>query len=84
MFNFNSITHILKYPTGKYGSVGSVPASMLTWHEPTAADAMTGRVHNGKAHKTMVFDTAEAWLDHARKHEVNVCQLPGCACRKYF
>lgn len=56
--------HIIKFPSGRFGYVGSVPAALGTETPATRADVMGGRSHkNAKgdlvAWKFPVFDTEE-------------------------
>lgn len=80
--DFSSVTHIIKYPSGKYGYVGSVPGDLMDWVEPTSSDVMAGRVHNGKAWRNKTFSSSSEAVSFARSKGANVCSDPKCACAK--
>ena len=82
--DFGGVTHILKNPTGTFSPVGSVPLGMMRQSVPTADDAMGGRVRNGVAYNTRGFPSVEDFLAAAASSGTKLCDLPGCACRKYF
>jgi hypothetical protein len=60
--------HVIGFPSGKFGFVGSVPAALLGWRPPTALDAMAGRVNpaTGLAHYTLVFASPSAAVTFAK------------------
>lgn len=88
--NFANITHILKCPSGVYVACGSVPATMMDLVTPPSRYAiMAGRTFtdsNGTTweHKQKVFKTVGEFLACASAHNVNLCSLEGCACRREF
>ena len=54
--------HIIKFPTGKFGYVGSIPVDLATEVPATTADVMGGRCHYGPnkellSYKFPVFDS---------------------------
>lgn len=62
--------HILLCPTGKYTYVGSVPAQLHRWVNPTKSDIMGQRTlttRDGKtlAFRSLLFDTEKEAIDHA-------------------
>lgn len=74
MFNFTK-AYVIKYPSGKYGFVGKVPAS-LAYEYDSEADVVTALRHGpgiarkiaereGRTFKTRVWDTEEAALQSA-------------------
>lgn len=70
-------THIIRYPTGRYGYVGSVPRSLGDVVYATPDDVMAGRAFRDSDGKVVTvrwptFDTHAAAVDHARLRGVAV------------
>jgi len=84
MFNFQGITHLTQFPSGKFGFVGAVPLSIMTERPATAADVMAGRERNGKAYDRKGYESVNDAIMDATRNNVNLCALKGCACRQLF
>lgn len=71
-------THIIQYPTKRWGFVGSLPLTLATLVPATASDIMgmrtVGRDADGKplAPKFPVFDTEQEARDFAASKAVNL------------
>ena len=85
MFNFGGITHIIQYPSKRFGYVGSVPTTLADEVPATQADIMGGRSKDGKtAFKFRTHDTIEDAVADAQKSGATLCTIPTCACRRLF
>jgi hypothetical protein len=86
MTNLNNLgVHILRYPTGKYGYVGTLPARLGYTDKPTKSDIMAGRFTTAPNGQTVtvkfpVFDTVEDTVLHAQERQVGLCKSETCAC----
>lgn len=77
--------HLNKLPNGRITFVGSIPIALMNAHEPTRSDIMGGRVIDGLAYSTKVFDNVADALAFAKQVGItNLCQIKGCACRSLF
>jgi len=84
MFN-NLGLHLQKYPTGRYGYVGSPPYALGIEAKPTTDDIRAGRFTTNTEGKTVTikfptFDTVQAAIDHAKRRGFDICQSTTCAC----
>ena len=64
--------HIIKYPTGRYGYVGSVPTVLATVVPANRSAVMGGRSFRGGdgkqyTHKWPVFETRAEAVEHAAR-----------------
>ena len=84
MLNFNGITHLIQYPSGRFGYVGSVPTSLSDMVPATVSDIMAGRAIKGFAPKWHVHDTVANAVADAQNVGADLCADPKCACRKLF
>jgi hypothetical protein len=78
--------HINNNPNGTFSFVGSVPESLVEWRKPTRSDVMAQRVNHetGLAFYFPVYQTVEEAIERAKAVGAQLCNRPGCACRKYF
>jgi len=56
--------HVIQFPSGRFGFVGSIPTALATMRPATTADVMGGRCFRGadgtlQAWQFPVFDSAE-------------------------
>jgi hypothetical protein len=71
MINLHNLgIHVIQFPSGRYGFVGTLPGQLGTLEEPTTADIMGGRCvtdPNGTAWvvKFPSFETEDAARIHA-------------------
>lgn len=70
-------THITKYPTGRFGFVGTLPLTLADIVEPTKEDIMAGRYftdNNGKVcgYKFPSFNTEKLAREHAKARNVTL------------
>tara|TARA_R110000782_G_scaffold99832_1_gene185781 strand:+ start:484 stop:732 length:249 start_codon:yes stop_codon:yes gene_type:complete len=69
MFGSNIGLHIIKFPTSRFGYVGSVPASCCKRMKADRSAVMGGRaVREGEElveYRTMSFETQKEAIDHA-------------------
>lgn len=77
--------HLLQYPSGRFGFVGTLPADLGDAVEASTADVMAGRAErapNGKLYtvKFPSFETAYDAMCHAKHRRVRLCQNETCAC----
>jgi len=89
MFNFGGITHIIQFPTKRFGYVGSVPSTLADEVPATQADVMGGRAHSDEhgnlfAYKFRSHATVEDAVWDAKKNGAKLCESPTCACRSLF
>lgn len=79
--------HLIKYPTGRFGFVGSLPPALGNVVEATTADVMAGRACEIGLNRIALtvkfpsFETAAAAWAHAESRNVARCASPTCACR---
>lgn len=67
--------HVIQFPSGKFGFVGSIPTVICLSRKPTASDIMGGRVmKDGLVYYSPSFDTRQQAIDHAKKHGFEVKQ----------
>jgi len=64
--------HVIQFPTGVYGYVGSIPIDLATEKPATRSDVMGGRAHENAqgeivAWKFPVFETREAAVSFAEE-----------------
>lgn len=76
-FGNNFGLHIIQYPSGRFGYVGSVPTALATLVPATMDDIRAGRAFTGEDGKTMtwkfpVFKTREAAVAFAQEHGFTV------------
>jgi hypothetical protein len=81
--------HITKYPSGRFGFVGSLPATLGNEQPATKADCLGGRAYkdaNGNyvAMHFPAFDTPTELVQHAKERQVELCAASGCACRTHI
>lgn len=77
MFNVTTTAHVIRYPSGKYGFVGKVPASLAYEYESEGdlraaqqcGPGIAGKIaaREGRVFRTRVWDTEEAALQAAAK-----------------
>ena len=77
MFYFNQNTFVIKNPAGTYSYVGSVPASLMSWHKATIADIRGQRAitaPNGDliAGKSFLAETRQEAIDFAADLGINI------------
>ena len=81
--------HIQKYPTGRYGFVGTLPYALGNEVKPSSDDIRGGRAFTNPAGETVtmkfpVFYALRDALTHARNRGVALCDSETCACRSLF
>jgi hypothetical protein len=81
--------HIISFPSGRFGYVGTLPRVLGSEQPASGSDIMGGRAYRNAAGDTVVtkfpsFVTAADAVAHARSRDVALCASPTCACRKLF
>ena len=83
-------THLDRFPSGRYGFVGTIPATLMTWRKATESDVFANlpkwayRNENGylEALYTPSFETADEARKHAADNGVTLCSVAWCSCQK--
>ena len=86
MFN-NLGIHLIKYPTGKYGYVGTLPCGLGNEQKPSSDDIRAGRFTTNSEGETVtikfpVFSDVQSAINHAESRGFDICQNTRCSCHK--
>ena len=79
--------HIIKYPTGLYGLVGTLPYELGNEAKPSKEDIMGGRFTTNQKGETVTikfptFNNVQDVITHVERRGHEVCQSRTCACHK--